>query len=106
MPCEDSGLTVGLKLGFNDRVRREWIVYCGHENNSGSLPHQATRPALAAIKLDENSECGLSGAHRQRESRRATMAFATQKREYAAQAHSFGGILFCARGHGRNARWR
>src|SRR5436305_372623 len=132
MPCENCGLTVGLKPRFNYRVPPRpchvaaipvselsattasefafnnsktrphrfwqnglslkltydscggWIVCCGHESDSRLLPHQATRPALAAGELDENSERGLSGAHWQRESRRAAMALAAEQREQAA----------------------
>src|SRR3954470_7526201 len=87
-------------------VAVDGLYVCGHESDSRLLPHQATRPALAAGELDENSERGLSGAHWQRESRRAIMALAAEKREHAAQTCSFGGILFCASRHRANARRR
>ena len=34
-----------------------------HESDSQLSPNQARRLALAAVELDEDSECGLSGAH-------------------------------------------
>src|SRR5207237_5515052 len=77
-----------------------------HESDSGVSPHQTRRLALAAVEHDENSERGLSGAHRKREPRRAAMALASEEREHAAQAHPFGGILFCARRDWSNARRR
>ena len=51
-----------------------------NESDSGLLPHQARRSALATIELDENSERGLSGADRQRKYGRAAVAIAAQKR--------------------------
>jgi len=77
-----------------------------HESHSGLLPHQARRPALAAIELDENCERGLSGADRQRKYWRAVVAIAAQKREHAAQTYALGGILFCSRRHGTHAHRR
>ncbi len=77
-----------------------------HESDSRISSHHARRFALAAVELDENSKRGLSGADRQRESGRATVAIAAQKREHAAQAHSVGGVLFCPARHGSHARRR
>ena len=61
---------------------------------------------MAAVEPDEDSECGLSGAHRQRKHRRAPVAIASQKREHAAQTYPLGGILFRSRRHGPDARRR
>ena len=44
---------------------------------------QAGRSLLAALQSDENPERGLSGAHRERESWRAALAFAAEEREHA-----------------------
>src|SRR6266576_146098 len=57
-----------------------------HESDSGLSPYHARRPVLAAVELDEDSERGLSGTHRQRKYRRTAVAIAAQKREHAAQA--------------------
>src|SRR6266487_3053790 len=59
-----------------------------NESDSGLLPHQAGRPALATVEPDENPERGLSGAHPQRKYGRAAVAITAEKREHAAQAHS------------------
>jgi mannose-6-phosphate isomerase-like protein (cupin superfamily) len=40
-------------------VAVDGLYGCGHESDSALLPHQAPRPALAAVELDENSERGL-----------------------------------------------
>src|SRR6266487_475669 len=48
------------------------------------------------LQPDANPERGLSGAHRKRESRRAALAIAAQKREHVAQTYPRGGILFRA----------
>ena len=69
-----------------------------HESDSGLSPHQARRPALAAVELNENSERGLSGAHRQRESGRAALAAFSQEREHIAQTSRKAGRGFVLEG--------
>jgi hypothetical protein len=63
-----------------------------HETHSRLPSHQAGRPPLAAVQPDAHPERGLSGAHRERESRRAALAVAATEREHAAQAHPRGGV--------------
>ena len=74
------------------------------ESHSRLPSHQAGRPLLAAVQPDANPERGLSGAHRERESRRAALAVVAREREHAAQAHPRGGVLFRAGRCGAAAR--
>src|SRR5437773_2287880 len=50
-----------------------------HESHSKLSSDQTGRSALAALQSDENPERGLSGAHRERESRRTALAVAAQE---------------------------
>src|SRR5205814_4131645 len=72
-----------------------------HESHSKLSSDQPGRSALAALQSDENPERGLSGAHRERESRRTALAVAAQECKHVAQAYPRRGILFCAEGMGR-----
>ena len=77
-----------------------------HESHSKLSSDQTGRSALAALQSDENPERGLSGAHRERESRRTALAVAAEKRKYVAQTYPRGGILFRAGRRGAHARGR
>ena len=50
-----------------------------HESHSKLSSDQTGRSALAALQSDENPERGLSGAHREGESRRTALAVAAQE---------------------------
>jgi hypothetical protein len=52
-----------------------------------AITSSSRKICTGAHRIDENSERGLSGAHGH-ENRRAPVAIATEKREYAAQASS------------------
>ena len=66
--------------------RRRSVRQQFHETDPRLPSHQAGRPALAAVEPDEDPERGLSGANRERESRRAALAVAAPEREHSAQA--------------------
>ena len=87
-------------------IRGIRVYRLAYESVSRLSSHQAGRPLLAALQPDANPERGLSGAHREREPRRAALAVAAQEREHAAQAHPRGGVLFRAGRHGPDARGR
>lgn len=56
---------------------------------------------MASLQLDENPERGLSRANQERKSGSETLAVTTEEREYAAQAHSRGGVYLVLEGVGR-----
>src|SRR5438445_13462637 len=76
-----------------------------HESHSKLSSDQTGRSALAALQSDENPERGLSGAHRERESRRTALAVAAQEFKHVAQAYPRRGILFFAGRQWATAGW-
>ena len=56
-----SGVCVKRRTLVKGASRGERPHNSSHDSGSRLSPNQARRPALAALELDEDSECGLSG---------------------------------------------